>query len=148
MQNIPSFPCGWAWQVGGRPGAHLWEDWNLQVPLNVEGTCLQGWALSRPTPAGVYVGAHLRQAHLQPCRSLVQVSECVCFYEWTLLDGGRWNLRKAYSFQDRSSLWALVVLLQPASCPCTSWLPGRENSWERTHAHMYNSEGQESATLT
>lgn len=62
-----------------------------------------------------------------------------------------WNLRKAHSFQVGISLWALVDLLQPASYPYTSWLPGKENSLEMTHApctHVYNSEGQESATLT
>lgn len=103
--------------------------------------------------AWLYVDAHFRHTHLQPWRSLVKLNECVCFYEWTLVDGGMWNLRKAHSFQVGISLWALVNLLQPVSYPYTSWLPGKENSWEKTHApctHVYNSEseGQESATLT
>lgn len=77
--------------------------------------CPQNWASPGPTPACVHTGAHLRHAHLRPCRSSVRVSKCVCFS----VDSGRWlhvESQKGTPFQVGSGLWALVAR-------CTSLLP-------------------------
>lgn len=95
----PSFPHGWARQVEARPKSYNWGVWDPQMTLNVEGTCLQGWALSGPTSSWVHMGACLGQACLQPCRSLIKASECVCLYEWPLVDGR--NLRKGHPAREQ-----------------------------------------------
>lgn len=39
--------------------------------------------------AWLYMDAHFKHVHLQPW-SLVELNECACFYEWTLVD--RWHV--------------------------------------------------------
>lgn len=136
------------WQVGARPRPHAWEAWNLQVTPNVEGMRLQRWTLPGPMSAWVYT--RMPPVVLLICtsaRSLVKVSECVCFQEWTLAGGCVWQLRKATLPSGEQPLGFGGQPLAPA--PLVSQ-GGKTADKGHVHpgTHRYNPEGRESATLT
>lgn len=120
------------------------KTWDHQVTL-IAAPVYKGWALSGPTPAWVHMSACLRKACLQPCRHLIKVSVFPTSGLWWMVEGEI----SEKGHEVKSSLWALVVLLKPASCPTpTFWLPGgkTDEKGQAPCTHVYNSEGRESTT--
>lgn len=146
MVNIPSFLYGWAWQVEARPGPQIREAWIPQVTLNVEGTCLQGqallgcmWVLALDMHICSPVGVRVNQASMSDSmHGLWWMAAC------GILEGHTPSRSGA-----ASGIWWSCCSQPPAPTPlgCQG---GKTAGKGHMHSctHVYNSEGQESATLT